>query len=194
MASNRWMPVGLSMQLYVLFLFVLAGAVCSFFNYACSWLLGWFACVVKRSCRLLRHWPLPFTYIPSAACDLTCYLQEPMWGELRGCRLPMLLVAGQLDAKFAGIKRRMFARLRQGLAAAGAAAEAGAAAVEEQGVDLSAAELGAEVQQQQGSAVSGAGIMHQWAEVPGAGHAVHVEAPLQLLQLVRGFMQQLQEP
>ncbi|WIA39935.1 hypothetical protein OEZ86_013367 [Tetradesmus obliquus] len=119
---------------------------------------------------------------------------EPMWGELRGCRLPMLLVAGQLDAKFAGIKRRMFARLRQGLAAAGAAAEAGAAAVEEQGVDLSAAELGAEVQQQQGSAVSGAGIMHQWAEVPGAGHAVHVEAPLQLLQLVRGFMQQLQEP
>jgi pimeloyl-ACP methyl ester carboxylesterase len=124
-----------------------------------------------------------------------------MWGELRGCQLPMLLVAGQLDAKFAGIKRRMFARLRQGLVTA--AAEPGAAAAEEQGLELSAAELGAELlqqqqqqqqQQKQGQPVGGAGIMHQWAEVPGAGHAVHVEAPLQLLQLFRGFVQQLQEP
>jgi pimeloyl-ACP methyl ester carboxylesterase len=120
----------------------------------------------------------------------------------------MLLVAGQLDAKFAGIKRRMFARLRQGLTAVpAAAAEAGSAAgaaaaaaggEDEQGVGMSAAELGAEIQQQQQQqqqqAGTGAAIMHQWAEVPGVGHAVHVEAPLQLLQLVRGFMRQLQEP
>jgi pimeloyl-ACP methyl ester carboxylesterase len=35
-------------------------------------------------------------------------------------------------------------------------------------------------------------IMHQWAEVPGAGHAVHVEAPLQLLSLIEGFLSKLQ--
>jgi hypothetical protein len=115
----------------------------------------------------------------------------------------MLLVAGQLDAKFAGIKRRMFARLRQGIAtapAAAAAAKVGATAAataadgEEPGVEMSSAELGAEIQQQQRVAAGAAVIMHQWAEVPGAGHAVHVEAPLQLLQLVRSFMQQLQKP
>jgi hypothetical protein len=105
----------------------------------------------------------------------------------------MLLVAGQLDAKFAGIKRRMFARLSQGLAAAATATTAEAAAGG-QSLGMSSAELGAQIQQQQRQAEygTGAAITHQWAEVPGAGHAVHVEAPLQLLQLVQGFLQQLQ--
>jgi pimeloyl-ACP methyl ester carboxylesterase len=75
--------------------------------------------------------------------------------------VPLLLVAGQLDSKFAGIKRRMMARLRQGLSA-----------------------RAAEQQQQQH-------VVHQWAEVPGVGHAVHVEAPLQLLQLIKGFTETL---
>jgi pimeloyl-ACP methyl ester carboxylesterase len=87
----------------------------------------------------------------------------------------LLLVAGQLDGKFAGIKRRMMARLKQGLEAATAAdapsSSNGAAAVPGE--------------QQQ--------ITHQWAEVPGAGHAVHVEAPLQLLQLISGFVDTLRK-
>jgi isochorismate synthase/2-succinyl-5-enolpyruvyl-6-hydroxy-3-cyclohexene-1-carboxylate synthase/2-succinyl-6-hydroxy-2,4-cyclohexadiene-1-carboxylate synthase/O-succinylbenzoate synthase len=93
-------------------------------------------------------------------------LQVPLWGELRSCQVPLLLVAGQLDSKFAGIKRRMMARLRQGLSAR-------------------AAEQQQQEQQQQQH------VVHQWAEVPGVGHAVHVEAPLQLLQLIKGFTETL---
>lgn len=85
--------------------------------------------------------------------------------------MPLLLVAGQLDSKFAGIKRRMMARLRQGLSSAAF------------GSTTAASEQQQPSRQQQ--------ISHQWAEVPGAGHAVHVEAPLQLLQLINGFIETL---
>jgi pimeloyl-ACP methyl ester carboxylesterase len=138
------------------------------------------------------------------------YVQVPLWGELRSCQVPLLLIAGQLDSKFAGIKRRMMARLRQGLStvagtaataprpvatAAGdvvaAAAVSSAGAVGAKGVEGHSQaqqrrqlEVLQEMQQQQ--------IMHQWAEVPGAGHAVHVEAPLQLLSLIEGFLIKLQ--
>jgi pimeloyl-ACP methyl ester carboxylesterase len=104
--------------------------------------------------------------------------QVPLWGELRSCQVPLLLVAGQLDGKFAGIKRRMMARLRQGLSSSSAASDAAV---------LSSSSNGASSQEQQQQVM----IRHQWAEVPGAGHAVHVEAPLQLLRLITSFTETL---
>lgn len=107
-------------------------------------------------------------------------LQVPLWGELRSCQVPLLLVAGQLDSKFAGIKRRMMARLRQGLTTAASA-----------GTDSSTISNGSSSSSNGTAAVPEQQIIHQWAEVPGAGHAVHVEAPLQLLKLVKGFIETL---
>jgi pimeloyl-ACP methyl ester carboxylesterase len=133
----------------------------------------------------------------------------------------MLLVAGQRDGKFSGIKRRMLARLRQGLAAQqqqqqqqqeGRAGSAGgapdtngssrvvcgeaAAAAAAPGASADTDDHGgAMAHQQQRQQIAGVHkrplLVHQWAEVPGAGHAVHVEAPLQLLSLVQDFMELL---
>lgn len=109
--------------------------------------------------------------------------QAPLWAELRSCQVPLLLVAGQLDSKFAGIKRRMMARLRQGLnpTAGGAPSAAGGSAVGDAGIAMGSKQPQVQM------------VTHQWAEVPGVGHAVHVEAPLQLLQLINGFVDVLQE-
>lgn len=105
---------------------------------------------------------------------------QPLWGQLKSCYLSLLLVAGQADSKFAGIKRRMAARLKQGsLAAAGAV----------EGSQPAGSSNGSSSKQQQRSSV----ISHQWAELPGVGHAVHVEAPLQLLELIQGFIAKLQQ-
>jgi pimeloyl-ACP methyl ester carboxylesterase len=110
-------------------------------------------------------------------------LQVPLWGELRSCQVPLLLVAGQLDSKFAGIKRRMMARLRQGLSATTAASGSSSSSSNGSSNSSSNGTAAVPAEQQQ--------ITHQWAEVPGAGHAVHVEAPLQLLQLITGFTETL---
>jgi pimeloyl-ACP methyl ester carboxylesterase len=130
-----------------------------------------------------------------AAADV---LQEPLWAALPACQVPLLLVAGQLDVKFAGIKRRMMAKLKQGAAAAAAAqyqvtTRSGGNSSWDSATSRLALELDAQQQQQQqhpqvmGSAIT---CRHQWAELPQVGHPVHLEAPLQLLQLLEGFASQ----
>jgi isochorismate synthase / 2-succinyl-5-enolpyruvyl-6-hydroxy-3-cyclohexene-1-carboxylate synthase / 2-succinyl-6-hydroxy-2,4-cyclohexadiene-1-carboxylate synthase / o-succinylbenzoate synthase len=106
-------------------------------------------------------------------------VQEPLWTALPNCTVPLLLVSGQRDAKFAGISRRMATRLRQGPRAArdAAALQQNAAA------DGSAAAA---------AAAMGCAPWHEWVELKGVGHALHVEAPIDLLRLLRDFLARLE--
>jgi isochorismate synthase/2-succinyl-5-enolpyruvyl-6-hydroxy-3-cyclohexene-1-carboxylate synthase/2-succinyl-6-hydroxy-2,4-cyclohexadiene-1-carboxylate synthase/O-succinylbenzoate synthase len=98
-------------------------------------------------------------------------VQEPLWSRLSGVGVPLLLVAGSLDPKFVAIHRRMLAQLTSGGAgAAGNSAGGGSAA---------------------GAAAAVARPRHALLELPNCGHAVHVEAPLQLLGAVRDFLASL---
>lgn len=98
---------------------------------------------------------------PPCLLLLLLLIQVPLWGGLRNCGTPLLLVAGDLDSKFSGIKRRMMSRLKQGLSSA-ADTVTDASPIADQ-------------------------VVHHWAELPGVGHAVHIEAPLQLFHLVKSF-------
>lgn len=141
-------------------------------EYSFSWAVC--NCLSDKQFMLLRQ--LPMCELLMRCVSAKKLPQVPLWGELRSCEVPLLLVAGQLDGKFAGIKRRMMARLRQGLSGSSSSAP------DTSGSSSSTSSNGVPPQQQQQVM-----IRHQWAEVPGAGHAVHVEAPLQLLQLITSF-------
>lgn len=94
--------------------------------------------------------------------------------------MPLLLVAGQEDAKFVAAHRQLLAALNsqvpapsiQGAAVLGApAANGGSAPAASSGEAQAAAQ-------------------HQLLELPGCGHAVHEEAPLQLMMHLRVFLLQ----
>jgi pimeloyl-ACP methyl ester carboxylesterase len=99
-------------------------------------------------------------------------------------RAPLLLVAGQLDPKFVGIHRRMLAQLAPP-SPRGATGD-------------SVAEQRQQQQQEVGeeadvvTAAAAAGPTHTLVELPNVGHAVHVEAPLQLLAVLQDFLASLE--
>jgi isochorismate synthase/2-succinyl-5-enolpyruvyl-6-hydroxy-3-cyclohexene-1-carboxylate synthase/2-succinyl-6-hydroxy-2,4-cyclohexadiene-1-carboxylate synthase/O-succinylbenzoate synthase len=99
--------------------------------------------------------------LAAALAGMSTGRMEPLWGRLPGVQVPLLLVAGGLDTKFVAIHRRMLAQLTAAADGAGS------------GHDHS------QQQQQQ---------RHTLVELPNCGHAVHIEAPLQLLGVLQPFL------
>lgn len=93
--------------------------------------------------------------------------------------VPLLLVAGELDPKFVGIHRRMLAQFAPPPPPAAGATEGPAPVA---GAGAPAAGAGAPRRPE-----------HVLVELPSCGHALHVEAPLQLLAVLRRFLDSLEE-
>lgn len=125
--------------------------------------------------------------------------QEPMWGSLSACRLPVALVVGSLDPKFADIGahtlRRLVGPSRPTTATTPAAAlllapvrlAAGAAGGLGRGSDGGFDGRSGGVADTPGGAVARqlSELGHALVEVEGAGHAVHLERPEVLLAVLR---------
>jgi pimeloyl-ACP methyl ester carboxylesterase len=84
-----------------------------------------------------------------------------LWGELAGWRVPLLLVAGELDGKFVEVGRKMLGALGGG----SEGDEAGA-----------------------GGGSGGGAARHRLVLVPRCGHAVQEEQPLLLAELLRDVL------
>ena len=109
-----------------------------------------------------------------------------VWQELEaaaaaGSLPPLLLVAGQADAKFVGIAQKLAARL------AAAGSPAGSTDEEEEGewhvvqLPLASGDSGAD-------ALMGGGASVEVALLPGCGHAPHIERPVELLAVLQRFL------
>jgi isochorismate synthase/2-succinyl-5-enolpyruvyl-6-hydroxy-3-cyclohexene-1-carboxylate synthase/2-succinyl-6-hydroxy-2,4-cyclohexadiene-1-carboxylate synthase/O-succinylbenzoate synthase len=88
-----------------------------------------------------------------------------MWGQLPQWPVPLLLVAGELDSKFVQVNRKMHIAL----------------------MSSSGSEGQQDGQQQQDQQQQGP--QHHLVTVPDCGHAVHVEKPLLLVELLRTLLQ-----
>lgn len=109
-----------------------------------------------------------------------------LWRELEeqaaaGTLPPLLLVAGQADAKFVGIAERLAARL----AAAGGSADGEAEEGDWQEASIAGDGGSGEV----GAAAAAAEVVL----LPGCGHAVHIERPAELLAAMQRFSRRLQQ-
>lgn len=166
-------------------------------------------CTYNKVCRHKRC-----MFVVLTTC-VSC-LQAPMWQQLPDCLVPVLLVAGTEDPKFINIHRKMMAALtnkgsnvadRQPAAGAQAAAQAAAEATTTAASrawvsDTDASELPVTPSSStaadigsisndaciQVNSVIERALCHTVVEVPDAGHAVHVEAPVELLAALRSFL------
>jgi isochorismate synthase/2-succinyl-5-enolpyruvyl-6-hydroxy-3-cyclohexene-1-carboxylate synthase/2-succinyl-6-hydroxy-2,4-cyclohexadiene-1-carboxylate synthase/O-succinylbenzoate synthase len=89
-------------------------------------------------------------------------LQEPLWAELGGLQVPVMLVAGGLDCKFLALHQQMLGAMA-GAHGGGRGSGGG------------------------GDAPAPAPA-HRLVEVPGCGHAVHEEGPQQLVAELQAFL------
>lgn len=109
-----------------------------------------------------------------------------VWQELEGAAAagslpPLLLVAGQADAKFVGIAEKLAGRL------AAAGSPSGSADEEDEG-DWHAAQLPLASGDSASDAHMGGGASVEVALLPGCGHAPHIERPVELLAALQRFL------
>lgn len=94
-----------------------------------------------------------------------CLLQDALWSSLAECSVPLLLVSGELDTKFTASNGRLARRCAAHAEQQQAGSDAVAAADSSMRVAL--------------------------GTIPSAGHALHVEAPLQLLAMLQQWLADL---
>lgn len=117
-----------------------------------------------------------------------------MWADLDAMRVPTLLLAGNLDSKFMDINMRMFKRMT------GCEAQVSSSSITPLVLDRGEAagpgmSMDGDAERVGGVGSVGeqlVGLGHAFVSIPGAGHALHLEAPEHLTGHLLGLASALE--